>query len=142
VAKNDLRVFANRMRVIGRTVERRTALLVANTVNNLAEDIIPATPVLTGKARINWVAQERTPPTEIIERENAPETAASEAIAKVASVVSKLQSGDVTVYLSNNAEYIGLLNDGSSKQAPELFVQLAVVRAIQKMHGFKVTTER
>jgi len=42
------------------------------------------------------------------------------------------------IFISNNVEYIGLLNDGSSKQAKPLFVQRGIQSAVLEVKKFKL----
>jgi len=81
------------------------------------------TPVATGFARAAWVPSITAPATGTGEGDHE---------AGVAALVSyKLEDGPA--YETNNAAYIQFLNAGSSKQAPALFIEAAVDRALATM---------
>lgn len=85
------------------------------------------TPVDTGHARANWVPSVGAPYT-------AEASGASAHEAGVAAVISyKLSDGPL--FVSNNAPYIGLLNIGSSKQAPAGFIEMAIDEAVAKVQS-------
>lgn len=85
--------------------------------------IVLSTPVDTGRARGNWLPSINTPDESKL-RDNF-DPSGSKAIGEAQSVASVVKPGD-TVYISNNLEYIGALNDGHSQQAPAGFVEKAV----------------
>lgn len=85
--------------------------------------IVLSTPVDTGRARGNWLPSINTPREEKLV-DNFDLTG-SKSIAEAQSVSDKVIAGN-TVYISNNLEYIGALNDGHSQQAPAGFVEKAV----------------
>lgn len=74
------------------------------------------TPVDTGRARANWLPSLNVP------RSDKKEPGQKES---VDSVLSAYKVTD-TIYLTNNLPYIERLNEGSSQQAPEGFVEAAV----------------
>jgi hypothetical protein len=111
--------FAKRMKKIGDLVVanadagyRATALLVDQVVTF-------ATPVDTGRARANWRASAERPLYTTTESTDAD---ASLNASKAA--IAGDRSG--VIYITNNLDYIGALNDGSSAQAPAGFVEQAV----------------
>lgn len=95
---------------------------------DVTANLIESTPVDTGWARANWV-----PSIGASVSVPAPNTgggvgsAQAKQAAGIASVLG-YTLGPV-VYVSNNVPYITKLNEGSSKQAPQGFVQAAVVKA-------------
>lgn len=88
----------------------------------LAEDIfrrlIILTPVKTGRARFSWditTSSFKAPPPEGIY--SAPS-------------IPPIPKTDGPVYIYNPIDYIEALNEGSSRQAPAMFVESAVWAAI------------
>ena len=105
---------------------------VAQTLEEIAiavaEDLVPATPVLTGFARANWRPALNAPATVPV---TALDPTGSATIAKITAVAKRARVGD-TIFIVNNAAYIGALNAGSSPQAPPRFVQSAVQTGTEK----------
>lgn len=88
-------------------------------------ELVAATPVDTGRARANWNPSLNEPDTTIREPNQ------KKAISPIAAAF-KLTD---TILISNNLPYIKRLNEGSSKQAPAGFVDMALEkgkRAVKK----------
>lgn len=98
----------------------------------VAANLIETTPVATGFARANWIPSFGEPVTEPSGSPAAVSDAQQQA-ALVAMLAYKLSDG--AAYVSNNANYIQALNDGSSSQAPSGFVEAAIERAISTVNG-------
>jgi hypothetical protein len=83
------------------------------------------TPVDTGHARASWIPAVGAP--------NLTEpVGTSSALAQAgAAQVMAYKLGQGSLYLSNVAPYIRRLNAGHSQQAPAMFVELAIARAVQ-----------
>lgn len=127
----------------------RRADLLPRAVDKLAKtvaekvdsELVLNTPVDIGTARSNWVVSLGAPLDEFIEA-YAPgshlgkgeRTNAFAAIIQGRREIADRQPGQ-TIYIQNNAPYIGLLNDGHSRQAPALFVQAAVRQGITFLNG-------
>ncbi len=114
-------------RLGGRLVVAVTQTIRAVTIA-IAEDLVPATPVDTGFARANWRPAIGAPPAVPV---TALDPTGSAAIARITAVAKRAKLGD-TVFIVNNAPYIGALNAGSSPQAPAGFVQSAVKTGAEK----------
>lgn len=133
----DLRVFAQRMRNRGKVLEERAGKLIGDTLVGIAEGVIPHTPIKEGRARRNWQANKSQPLTTYLDAPGTPSDGEREAISNARAVASKLKSGDAA-HLTNNAPYIVELNRGSSTQAPAMFVQMEVLKALEKIKDFKL----
>lgn len=133
----DLRVFAQRMRNRGKVLEERAGKLIGDTLVGIAEGVIPHTPIKEGRARRNWQANKSQPLTTYLDAPGTPSDGEREAISNARTVASKLKSGDAA-HLTNNAPYIVELNRGSSTQAPAMFVQMEVLKALEKIKDFKL----
>jgi len=148
-----MRGFAKRMKVISDGVGKNADAMVRKVVITVASSVALATPVDTGRARSNWRTQIGSPNEnnrddfavknkkgKVSKRMSATGAAGisiNEAVEK--SKEYKNKSG-TPVYITNNLPYIGRLNEGSSKQAPEGFVQKAIIagqRAINKSRLIK-----
>lgn len=121
-----------------------------NVVLAVSDFIIRGTPVDTGQARSNWLPSHRVPMNGTI-APYAPgrhlgiseTTNADRAMDRVRSAVAARPLGE-TFYLSNNVEYIEDLNQGTSRQAPTMFVQLAIQKGLnkaKKQNPDKIATE-
>ena len=100
-------------------------------------DIVPRTPVDTGHARRNWQVNFGAP--------NGQELPGVDKAGSntVVNGVSRIKSGGrrnafIPLIIENNVPYIGRLNEGSSKQAPPMFVELSIRRAINVLGPRKV----
>ena len=120
------KVFARRILRRARQVEigglealRATAVVVNQTV-------VLTTPVKFGHARANWQIGIDTSITEEID-ENDISGAAT--ISRNNGTIRSSTPQKIIV-LSNNVPYIQQLNEGSSSQAPAMFVQIAILQAI------------
>jgi len=100
------------------------------------ESLVKGTPVDTGRARSNWLVSNGAPTIDEIEpyfpgdKLGIGETDnAEEAINHGKEIIAQHPSGEV-ISISNSVPYIERLNDGWSKQAPALFVELAIQEGI------------
>lgn len=86
--------------------------------------VILDTPVDTGRARANWQVSENAP----IKNETGTTDKSGRAPIAAVEAAAKNSNGDVSIYLSNNVPYIGRLEDGYSRKAPEGMVKRNVIR--------------
>lgn len=119
---------------IQKFVVRVMQKLTTDTVANLqSAPSQGGTPVDTGWARANWIPSVGTPV-------NAPAGTRADAEAGkidtnavpqgVSQVLSYSSIKLGNIYISNNVPYIELLNAGTSQQAPPMFVEMAIEKAI------------
>lgn len=85
-------------------------------------ELVESTPVDTGFARNNWVITNGAPAVGVFETGSAPDPGMAIATAKT----------DVPMYITNNVQYIGKLNQGHSPQAPAEFVQRDITKVIER----------
>lgn len=110
----------------------------------IIQDLAVTTPVDTGKALSNWQVTLETPAESIvppfipsqkgknvggkwqhrIDPSITRQSNASELIAQASSIIAGKQPGQ-DLFITNNLEYIGILNQGSSDQAPAGFIDRA-----------------
>lgn len=107
--------------------------LVADVARGVAlralRGVVLGTPVDTGHARGNW----QTSVGRAITGERAVfDKAGGETIMEGASIIATVLPY-AAIFLQNNVEYIGSLNDGHSKQAPAGFVEVAIENAVRTL---------
>jgi len=139
-----LGAFARRIRVRGRQVEEGVNKLVRKCALIADRELVLETPVDTGRARSNWqvslgspLSSEREPyvPGEALGKGEGQNAAG--ALAQAQERIGARRSGQ-DIYIQNNVDYIGALNDGSSAQAPAGFVQAAIQRAVSAVRNGRV----
>lgn len=128
----DLRKFGTRIRSIGTAVPENVDKLVRTVALAVDTTVVMATPVDTGRARSNWIAELGSPSTSTIEplADGAAATARS---IEAARAVIDTYKGGTDIHLTNNLSYIGALNDGTSAQAPAGFVQTAIHNGVAQI---------
>lgn len=99
-------------------IERASKALILE----VARELKRSTPVDTGHARVNWVPSVGSP--------NRVEAQDPLLAQMGAADVMTFKLGQGLLYVTNVVPYIRRLNEGSSTQAPALFVESAVKRAI------------
>lgn len=118
---------------IGELLDRVTKSIVTGVVNKLQDDPrIGGTPIDTGFASSNWIANVGAPFSNLAgsrqDAENGFLSNLSAQRLQEVTAAKKLFNGPV--HVTNNVDYITLLNSGSSKQAPSGFVQAAIASTI------------
>lgn len=112
---------------------------INNSVSDLAidltEEIRANTPVRTGFCQSNWVPTVGSPYKGLAGQkiskdeariDNGPYNAGMRAL-------EKYKTSDGTIYLTNNVDYVQVLEEGSSSQAPMGFVKTGIDLSIQGM---------
>lgn len=107
--------------VFNGTVEK-AELATKAIAMELFKNVILKTPVDTGRARGNWTASIGSPVSDVKQH---TDKGGESTISQVIEKVDDIKLGD-TIYLSNNLPYIGKLEYGSSKQAPEGMVRISM----------------
>lgn len=127
----DSRGFAQRMTELGQAIEAGVRQIQNDVADAVQQHIIEATPVShletghSGRARNNWVATINTPWTQA--NYNGPFDPSGRSQAEINSSVIEGNTRGRPVHISNNLNYIQLLNEGYSAQAPAGFVQSAML---------------
>ena len=119
---NNFKDFANKMDETADKVGIRVSQVHRAVALTVVDDLVKNTPVLTGRARSNWQANLSKPNNSIADAKSE-----EEAIGEAGDNIGKHIPGQ-DIYITNNLKYIGLLNDGSSKKQPALFVERAIKR--------------
>ena len=114
------------------------ALALEILANLIASPARGGTPADTGWARANWVPNVGEPITEPIgrppKRGEQLSAEARTARAKGEALLLRYKLGQGPINITNNAPYIGRLNQGWSTQAPAGFIQAAVARATKTIN--------
>jgi hypothetical protein len=132
----DMHSFAKRMRDKANRVEPEVARLVKAAAISVVTEVARDTPVKTGQAGSNWLTNIGAPfPYFIADESGARRWTDSVAFAKSALTNYK---ADTAIHITNNVPYIAELNRGTSRQAPKLFVQMAVLRARYTFRAIKI----
>lgn len=125
-------------------IDRNVNKTVKEVGKTVDSELVRNTPVDTGQARSNWVASLGGETADFLlpyapgSHLGVSETAnAAAAEAQAIGVIDARKPGE-DIYICNNTPYIGLLNGGSSTQAPENFVESAVQRGIEVVKNAKV----
>lgn len=106
------------MHQLGDRVDLGIARKMGRAASEIGKELFKRTPVLTGRARSGWVITLDSPSSDI--------PAVGHTIEAEAAVVTSSVSSARTIYIVNNVPYIGILNAGSSRQAPAHFVEAAI----------------
>lgn len=102
---------------------------------NIHKELVETTPVDSATAISNWRVTRDAPAGDVIPAyvpgKKGSTAAANRAIAiNTAEAVLSNYRGRFRVFVFNNVSYLAILNDGSSKQAPAGFVQVAILKGL------------
>lgn len=116
----------------------RNRKLVLKYARALRIGLATATPYRTGRARAGWNLSAKVPDLS----EKGPDYNTSRAASARAGNVrlEGYRVGD-DLHITNRVFYITLLNGGSSKQAPALFVETTIQRVTRSVLGARITLE-
>jgi len=137
----DLRGFARVMALMGESVETNTSNLVCRVAVEVDAAVVLATPVDTGRARLNWQVEINATPSGTLPEPQNPASGASEALAQARATIAGYRTGDV-INIVNNLPYIMRLNEGWSAQAPSGFVEKAIAVGVDTIKDARITVVR
>lgn len=112
---SDLKKFADK-------TERNAEKVFRGTALSIFSHVIKRTPVDTGRLRGNWQANINRPAQGTT---SINDKTGSQAISSAATESMQAKLGD-SIYLVNNLPYAKVIEDGSSKQAPQGMVKVTV----------------
>lgn len=137
--------FGRRMDVIAEGVAVNTDKLVRTVALVADQALASGTPVDTGRARSNWIAQIGAAASDVIPaydpgKDGATAAANTQAAMAQAETVIAGYKGDsdTEIHLTNNLPYIGRLNDGYSHQAAANFVEDSIQEAVRKVRSARI----
>lgn len=144
MAKGNLGNFNARVQSRADAIELAVDHIVKKAALTADQTVVLATPVDTGRARSNWITTINSPNTGTIDpyvpgnKLGIGETANAQAAIDQGSSVIKTRRPGQSIHITNNIQYLGLLNTGSSKQAPANFIDKAVIAAFESIRGMKI----
>lgn len=139
----SLNDFTKRIKVVAKNVEGNTDKTVQKVATVIDRLVVSETPVDQGTARSNWLVSRNSPRTDKInayapgQKGSTGAQNTQAALSQGAAEINARKHGE-DVYITNNLPYIGLLNSGSSQQAPAGFVEKAVEAASVVVNNTKV----
>jgi hypothetical protein len=144
---SSLGQFAGNMNRTADRLPRAVSAIVTSVGRAISYELVDRTPVDTGEARSNWLPSLGVPLRGTI-APYTPYPKGSKALGKGTSETANAQAAKQridgalsarapgqTFIVQNSVEHINLLNSGSSKQAPALFVEQAVAAGIRTLNG-------
>lgn len=136
MAGRSLTDFSRRITIQGRRIAENSDALTRRTAMAVDQAVVSGTPVDTGRAKSNWIAQLDAAPEGVIEAYSPGDLGSTEAentqaaLDQAEAVIAGYNYGS-EIHITNNLPYIQRLNDGYSAQAPKNFVEEAVQEAAQ-----------
>lgn len=124
-------------------IKKRVNKLKITTAQFILWELTQVTPVDTSKALSNWVANLQKPNSRVIQAHSVGSKGSTQSISSHTtfmigqSVIGRAKVGEI-IYITNNVDYIELLNLGLSQQAERNFIQNAVDVAINKANRVKL----
>lgn len=119
----NLNTFARRVTALAKGLEENFGTLKEDVTAGIHVALVLGTPVDKGDARSNWLISKNYDRSDTV-----PATDEVGAIHRARADIKDANAGpEDDLRINNNKEYIGLLNDGSSTQAPAGFFRAAVL---------------
>ena len=109
-------------------LEQQLAMVVKKIAFDLFRKVILKTPVLTGRARANWLVSVAEPRSETVDE---TDKTGMKTLSEVQGVIAGWES-DSDIYLSNNLPYIYGLERGRSKKAPRGMVKISIAEVLNE----------
>lgn len=119
---------ANVHRVIA-AVKRKTGSAVVRVTTAIHARLQEANPVDTGFSAANWPVSIGAPDRRVLGSPEGVDRAAAAASLAEAAQAYRVEMG--SAFISNNTEYIGYLNEGSSDQAAALWIERAIADGLR-----------
>ncbi len=126
-----------------KTVQVIAHEVTAKVFTQLATTILQTTPVLTGHARHNWVLTIDQPATDEVAGvagvNLTGDPLTPDEVLELQSIVEQFigDPSTTTLYLANNAPYIGQLDQGTSAKAPAGIVQPSITASLALLRDKK-----
>lgn len=138
----DLNQFSQRMFGLSKKIEPNANLMVQDAAAAFLSEVVARTPVDSGQAVSSWkVGLNYKPQGKRIFSPGAKgSTAGANRSAVLSSELPKIRGRKTgqTISIVNTAEYISLLNDGTSTQAPAGFIETAYIQSTRAVRRRKV----
>tara|TARA_R110000824_G_scaffold214184_1_gene400457 strand:- start:992 stop:1411 length:420 start_codon:yes stop_codon:yes gene_type:complete len=118
-------IYASQFNRLGKNIEKGINNVVKAVGVAVSGTVVKATPVLTGRARSNWIVTLGSPSVRTVPTYGPGTTAIAGALAQGRGVIAGRQLGQ-SIHVTNNLPYIGVLNTGTSTQAASGFIETAI----------------
>ncbi len=129
--------LATRLRQLAVGVNANSQKAVRQVSQAVGYEVIEATPIDTSRAKYNWQSSVGLPKIGVLlaypAAPSSPAEGSSIARASVDAATISYRGQVGGVWIVNNLPYIGLLNNGSSAQAPADFVARAVLAGVRSI---------
>lgn len=133
------RDFNDRLKKLGERIRHNARETLKATAFAIDQALVTSTPVDTGRARSNWIVSLGSPTNEVVETYGPGGASTQGALGQARDTLAGYTDG--SVYISNNVDYIGALNDGSSAQAPAGFIELAIETGVATVKKAQLLAE-
>ena len=140
--------FSRRILIRADNLDAAINRIVVNVALVVDQVIVLSTPVDTGRARSNWQVSLTAPISNQIEpyapgiKLGRGESANANAALLQAQAALRPRRPEQDIFITNNVEYIGDLNRGTSAQAPEMFVQIAIIAGVDAVARAPLNSSR
>jgi len=118
----DLIGWGAKLKYMSRSIDGRTHRLLREVTIAVVEELVYATPVLTGRARSSWrtgIGRQRVGvPYKQPNKPPSPAAGAQRSIDEAHEAVKQRTIGGKSVFISSNLSYMGDLDKGTSSQQP------------------------
>lgn len=134
----NLQELANNLEARAKAIPELANRLAKHVAETIVIELATKTPVDTSKAISNWQVTLNSPATAEINAHyegshgSTYGQSSSETISLARALLRNKKPGQ-TIFITNNADYIRKLNEGSSSQAPAGFVEAAVLVGINSI---------
>lgn len=124
-------------------IQARANLGKIKLAQAVAWNLIMTTPVDTSKALSNWIVNLSSPKYKIRKAffvgmdGSTHSQSSSMAYSMANAVIQRAKIGQI-IYITNSLDYIELLNQGYSQQAPDKFIELAVENSVKQLKGMRL----
>lgn len=133
----SLTAFAASMRQRANAVGVNSQQAVKQVAKAAGTTVVYATPIDTSRARMNWQSSVDSPVNGVLlpypSQPASPSDGVRVALASLESAIGAYSSQRGGIWIVNNLDYIGALNDGWSTQAPADFVAQSVLAGVRSL---------
>lgn len=127
------------MELLAEAVKRNTLLTVKRAAIAADQTAVLRTPVDTGRARANWLVSVGVAEYSVREVNNLSKGAAANvALEQGRDAASGYKLGQGGIFITNSVPYIGVLDAGSSAQAPNGMTAAAIQAAAKQLGSAKL----
>lgn len=132
-----MKTLKSQLKAFDKDVKKRINVYKIKYAQLILFNLINETPVDTSKALSNWIVSLHKAKNKVITAHSVGTHGSTQTVSSGMAysignaVIQRAKVGEI-VYISNNVDYIELLNMGSSPQAERHFIQKAVLEAMDQ----------